>query len=52
MSMNKYLEHLKVKGYKINGDRAILSGVKFEIKSGNINTAMGVQKSYWLEMER
>lgn len=50
--MNKYLEQLKVKGYKINGDRAILSGVKFKIISGNIKTAMGVQKSYWLELEQ
>ena len=49
--MNKYLEHLKANGYKINGDKAILSGVKFKIISGNIKTAMGVQKSYWLELE-
>lgn len=50
--MNKYLEHLKTKGYKINGDEVTLLGVKFKVKSGNIETAMGVRESYWLELNQ
>lgn len=48
--MNRFIEHLKLKGYKIKGDRAILDSYSFRICSGNINTAMGKQKSYWLEL--
>lgn len=48
--MNKFLQHLKSKGYEINGNIAILLGVKFKICSGKINTARGLKNSYWLEL--
>ena len=48
--MNKFIQHLKEKGYKVIGDKAILLGKTFNICSGYIDTAMGKQKSYWLEL--
>lgn len=50
--MKKFLEHLKEKGYKISGSKAFLLGVEFTICSGYIHTAIGRQKSYWLELEK
>lgn len=47
--MQKYKEYLKSKGYKVIGDKAWLNGVKFGIREGTINTAMGEQKSHWME---
>ena len=49
--MKKFLEHLKEKGYKISGSKAFLLGVEFTICSGYIHTAIGRQKSYWLELK-
>lgn len=48
--MNKFLKYLKTKGYVINGNEAVLLGVEFKIRSGIIETAMGIRKSYWLEL--
>lgn len=48
--MNKFLQRLKNKGYKINGDTATLLGVKFKICNGTIKTARGLKNSYWLEL--
>ena len=48
--MNKFIQHLKEKGYKVIGDKAILLDKTFKICSGYIDTAMGKQKSYWLEL--
>lgn len=48
--MEKFLKHLREKGYRIIGDKAVLGGSSFKIRSGNIDTAMGKQKSYWLEL--
>lgn len=50
--MKKFLEHLKEKGYKISGSKAFLLGVEFTICSGYIHTAIGRQKSYWLELKK
>ena len=46
--MNKFIQYLKDKGYK--GTTAILLGTEFKVCSGYIKTAMGKQKSYWLEL--
>lgn len=48
--MNKFKEHLKWKGYVIKGEIAVIGEKAFKIHSGNIQTAMGIQKSYWLEL--
>ena len=48
--MNRFIQRLKNKGYKIVGDTAILLGMEFEICSGYIETAIGRQKSYWLKL--
>lgn len=48
--MKKFLKHLKDKGYKVVGRTATLLGTKFEICDGYIETALGKQKSYWLEL--
>lgn len=48
--MEKYKEYLKKKGYKISGEIATLLNISFRICNGNINTAMGTQKTYWLEL--
>lgn len=29
--MNEFLKHLRLKGYKVSGDEAILRGTKFHI---------------------
>ena len=47
--MNRYIQHLKQKGYEVSGELAILLNKSFKICSGYIETAMGTQKSYWLE---
>lgn len=47
---NKFLHHLKSKGYEINGNTAMLLGVKFKICNGTIKTARGLKNSYWLEL--
>ncbi len=49
--MNKFIQHLKEKGYKIYGNKAVLLETKFNICEGYKTTAMGRQKSYWLELE-
>ena len=49
--MNKFIQHLKEKGYKVIEDKAILLDKTFKICSGYIDTAMGQQKSYWLELQ-
>ena len=49
--MNKFIQHLKEKGYKIYGNKAVLLETKFNICEGYKTTAMGKQKSYWLELE-
>ena len=48
--MKKFLDRLKDKGYKISGSKAFLLGVEFTICSGY--TAIGRQKSYWLELKK
>lgn len=48
--MNKYIEYLKNKGYRVFGNIVTLHNEKFKICEGTINTAMGAQKSYWLEL--
>ena len=48
--MNKFLHHLKSKGYEINGNTSMLLGVKFKICNGTIKTARGLKNSYWLEL--
>ena len=47
----KILDYLKEKGYKIYGNKAVLLGTEFNICEGYKTTAMGRQKSYWLELE-
>lgn len=42
--MKKFLEHLK--------EKLFLLGVEFTICSGYIHTAIGRQKSYWLELKK
>lgn len=49
--MNKFIQHLKEKGYKIYGNKAVLLETEFNICEGYKTTAMGRQKSYWLELE-
>ena len=49
--MNKFIQHLKEKGYKIYGNKVVLLETKFNICEGYKTTAMGRQKSYWLELE-
>ena len=49
--MNKFIQHLKEKGYKIFGNKAVLLETEFNICEGYKTTAMGRQKSYWLELE-
>lgn len=39
--MNKFIQHLKEKGYKVIEDKAILLDKTFKICSGYIDTAMG-----------
>ena len=48
--MQKFLKHLREKGYRVTGDKAVLGGFFFKICSGNMDTAMGKQKSCWLEL--
>ena len=48
--MKKYIEHLKSKGYKVNGNIAMLQNVRFKICEGKIETAMGVRTSRWMEV--
>ena len=48
--MNKYIEHLKSKGYRVAENIVTLHNERFKICEGTINTAMGTQKSYWLEL--
>lgn len=50
--MKNFLDRLKDKGYKISGSKASLLGVEFTICSGYIHTAIGRQKSYWLELKK
>ena len=49
--MNKFIQYLKEKGYKIYGNKAVLFETKFNICEGYKTTAMGKQKSSWLELE-
>lgn len=49
--MNKFIQYLKEKGYKIYDNKAVLLGIKFNICEGYKTTAIGKQKSYWLELE-
>lgn len=49
--MSRFIQHLKDKGYKVKGTTATLLGTEFKICSGYIKTAMGKQKSYWLELQ-
>lgn len=49
--MNKFIQHLKEKGYKIYRNKVVLLETKFNICEGYKTTAMGRQKSYWLELE-
>lgn len=49
--MNKFIQHLKDKGYKVTGDKAVLFETEFKICGGYIDTARGKQKSYWLELK-
>ena len=49
--MNKFIQYLKEKGYKIYGNKAVLLETEFNICEGYKTTAMGKQKSYWLELE-
>lgn len=48
--MNKFIQYLKEKGYKIYGNKAVLLETEFNICEGYKTTAMGKQKSYWLEL--
>ena len=48
--MSRFIQHLKDKGYKVVGKTATLLGTEFEICDGYIETALGKQKSYWLEL--
>lgn len=48
--MNKFIQYLKEKGYKIYGNKAVLLEIEFNICEGYKTTAMGKQKSYWLEL--
>ena len=36
--------------YKVIGNTAVLNGVKFRIREGTINIAMGEQKSHWVTL--
>lgn len=49
--MNKFIQHLKDKGYEVTGDTATLLNTEFKICSGYIETARSKQKSYWLELQ-
>ena len=49
--MNKFIQHLKEKGYKIYGNKAVLLENEFNICEGYKTTAKGKQKSYLLELE-
>ena len=49
--MNDFVKRLKNKGYEVIGNKAVLHNVCFEICSGNINTARGIKKSYWLKLQ-
>jgi hypothetical protein len=49
--MNRFIQHLKEKGYNVNGEIALLNRQKFRICSGIIEVATGKQKSYWLELD-
>lgn len=49
--MKKYLQYLESKGYTVVGDEAVLSDVTFKIKCGSVQTAIGKQKLYWLELK-
>ncbi len=48
--MSRFIQHLKDKGYKVVGRTVTLLGTEFEICEGYIETALGKQKSYWLEL--
>lgn len=50
MIMNKFIQYLKDKGYKVKGTTAILFGTEFKVCNGYIKTARGKQKSHWLEL--
>lgn len=50
--MNKFIQYLKEKGYKIYGNKAVLLETEFNICEGYKTTAMGKQKSYWLELRQ
>ncbi len=49
--MSRFIKHLESKGYKVKDGKAILNSCSFKICTGYINTAMGKQKSYWLELD-
>lgn len=49
--MKKFIRHLKEKGYKIHGIEVTNHGIEFIICTGYKKTAMGRQKSYWLELK-
>jgi hypothetical protein len=47
--MDRFVKHLQSEGYKVKGNQAVLGAQKFQICSGTVNTAIGVQKTFWLE---
>ena len=47
--MNKFLHHLRSKGYEINGNTAMLLGVKIKIRNWTIKTAIRLKKSNCIE---
>lgn len=49
--MNKFIQHLKDKGYEVKGMTATLLGTDFKICSGYVEIARGKQRSYWLELQ-
>lgn len=49
--MNKFIQHLKDKGYEVKGMTATLLGTDFKICSGYIETVRGKHRSYWLELQ-
>lgn len=48
--MKRYIEYLKSRGYKVNGNIAVLQNVRFAICEGKIMTAMGMQNTHWLQI--
>ena len=52
MTRSSYEKYLRGKGYCIEGNHAVLCGTKLMICEGIRNTAIGPQKSFWLERVR